>query len=168
MATMSAADLVPAERWAIVEILGRRKLAGRIKEERRYGAEGITVEVPRGRLIPVLGEAPVPAFLPPIFHPGAALYAVSEVSEAQAREAARSYEVDQTLELLGYEPLGDDNRVLSLTEKGRQYLKELEQEKLQQDEEEEDEEPTGPVRAALTPAPEAAEALETVAKEKTT
>jgi hypothetical protein len=66
---------VPAE-WAIVELLGHRRLAGRISEETRFGAVLLRLDVP-------IGEA-----WQTQYYSGAALYALTPCDEATARAVA--------------------------------------------------------------------------------
>lgn len=41
-----AVDAAPEYEWAIVEIMGHRKHAGRVREEERFGAKMLRVDVP--------------------------------------------------------------------------------------------------------------------------
>jgi hypothetical protein len=75
--------------WHIVEIMGRRKLAGMAQEVRRYGVDGISVE-------PLIGDA----LGPMQFYPGTSLFAVREVTEQEARAAAQGWECRQSLQLM--------------------------------------------------------------------
>ncbi len=76
--------------WGIVEILGRRKLAGRIWEEEHFGVKGLMVEVPQGD-----------KFLEPQFFTGASLFSVGPTTEEFARRTATGYDVRAALELVG-------------------------------------------------------------------
>lgn len=78
------------KKWGVVEVLGRRKLAGRIWEEERFGVKGLMVEVPQGD-----------DFLEPQFFTGASLFSVGFTPEEFARAVAGSYEVRAALELVG-------------------------------------------------------------------
>lgn len=64
--------------WALVEILGRVRRAGRVFEVTRYGVAGIVVQIPRAD----------GSFGPEEFYAGRALFSVHYLSEAEARRAA--------------------------------------------------------------------------------
>jgi hypothetical protein len=71
----------PEETWAIVEIMGHSKYAGRVSECQQFGAPLIRVEVP------AMGE--VPAFEK---HFGAAsIFAITPCTEEVARAAAARF-----------------------------------------------------------------------------
>lgn len=76
--------------WAIVEVMGHRKIAGRARSVRQFGIDGISIE-------PVIGEE----IGRPQFYPGGSLFAVHSVTEEQARRIAGSYEVRESLRALG-------------------------------------------------------------------
>lgn len=40
-------DVEPGFEWAIVEIMGHRKLFGRIREEERFGAKMLRIDIPK-------------------------------------------------------------------------------------------------------------------------
>ncbi len=47
--------------WAIVEIMGHRKCAGRVREEERFGAKMLRIDVPRLEAAPIAEEGkPIP------------------------------------------------------------------------------------------------------------
>jgi hypothetical protein len=45
-AAVNVADVAPGDEWAVVEIMGHRRLVGRVVSEERYGAKGIRIDVP--------------------------------------------------------------------------------------------------------------------------
>lgn len=47
MSTAEQTGTEPAFEWAIVEIMGHRKHAGRVREEERFGAKMLRVDVPK-------------------------------------------------------------------------------------------------------------------------
>jgi len=80
-----------SKQWAIVEILGRRKLPGRITEARRFGVEGVSVEV-------LLGPGQLSE---PQFYVGASLFSVRPVTQEMALREAGTWQVRDTLRELG-------------------------------------------------------------------
>lgn len=67
----------PWEGWAIVELLGHVRLAGRVSQEEQFGAKLGRIDIP---------QADGPAVTK--FFSGAALYAMTPVTEAVARAVA--------------------------------------------------------------------------------
>lgn len=76
--------------WTIVEIMGHRKIAGRAMPVRQFGIDGISIE-------PIVGDA----LGRPQFYPGGSLFAVHSVTEDDARRAAGTWDVRQSLQALG-------------------------------------------------------------------
>lgn len=72
------ADTTPAASWAVVELMGHRKLAGLVSEEIRFGAPMCRIDVPAN------GE--IAAFTQ--YYGGQAIYAMTPVSEQVARGVA--------------------------------------------------------------------------------
>lgn len=68
----------PAALWAIVELMGHRRIAGRVSEEQRYGVTLLRVDEPRAD----------GGFRSSLYG-GASLYGVHFVEEHEAREAAK-------------------------------------------------------------------------------
>lgn len=68
----------PAALWAIVELMGHRRIAGRVSEEQRYGVTLLRVDEPRAD----------GSFRSSLYG-GASLYGVHFVEEHEAREAAK-------------------------------------------------------------------------------
>lgn len=80
------------EFWAVVEINGRRQLAGLCRTLRRFGVEGLAIKVP---------EPDGETFLPEMFYPGHSLFSVLECNEGAARAAAtRSCDTEEFRRLL--------------------------------------------------------------------
>ncbi|TDR34706.1 hypothetical protein [Aquamicrobium defluvii] len=52
-----AVEAAPDFEWAIVEIMGHRKHAGRVREEERFGAKMLRVDVPKIEMIETMDEA---------------------------------------------------------------------------------------------------------------
>ena len=78
MTTESTIDDTPAASWAIVELMGHRKLAGLVSEEIRFGAPMCRIDVP------AIGE--VAAFTQ--YYGGQAIFSMTPVSEQVARGVA--------------------------------------------------------------------------------
>lgn len=81
--TTDAAELPDGE-YAIVELLGHRTLIGRIAEVERFGTKLLQIEpIYRGEL------------LPPVFHHGSSLYALTPCSRevANGRGATQDYQL---------------------------------------------------------------------------
>ena len=76
------ADTTPAASWAVVELMGHRKLAGLVSEEIRFGVPMCRIDVPAN------GE--IAAFTQ--LYGGASIYAMTPVSE----KAVRVLHVDDT------------------------------------------------------------------------
>ena len=72
------ADTTPAASWAVVELMGHRKLAGLVSEEIRFGVPMCRIDVPAN------GE--IAAFTQ--LYGGASIYAMTPVSEQVARGVA--------------------------------------------------------------------------------
>lgn len=77
----------PGEMWAVVEVMGHTRYAGRISQHTALGGALIRVEVPA--IINRDGIEEIPAF-EKLLAP-AALFAITPTSEALAREAARRF-----------------------------------------------------------------------------
>jgi hypothetical protein len=71
------------DEWAIVEIMGHLRRAGRICEVARFGANLLRVD------IPIPGEAEGETIFVSEFFSGASIYRLRPYSEEIAREAAR-------------------------------------------------------------------------------
>lgn len=67
-----------AEFWAIVELMGHVRMAGRLSEEERFGAKLGRLDIPRAD----------GSFLTQFFG-GGSVYRITPVSEELARQAAR-------------------------------------------------------------------------------
>lgn len=68
---------LPDGEYAIVELLGRRTLVGRIEEVERFGSKLLRIE-------PIFGGA----LLEPVYHHGTALYGLTPCSKATALRCA--------------------------------------------------------------------------------
>jgi hypothetical protein len=91
----AAAD-APAFEWAIVEIFGHRRHAGRAREEERFGSKMLRVDVP----VVVVDPEPSPEGLPIVrieryethFYGGSAIFSYTLTDEASVMRANRPYE----------------------------------------------------------------------------
>lgn len=104
------------EAWAVVELFGHQRIAGRLSEQIIGGCSFVRVDVPdqpaRERRGYLAAEGAVPAYTK-LFGQGA-IYAISIVSEDIARRTAAAlriqpviaYEVDSSRALAG--PAGDE------------------------------------------------------------
>jgi hypothetical protein len=72
----------PFEGWAILELMGHRKLAGILSEEEVAGAAMLRIDVP--------GEGET--IVATQFYAAAAIYAITPVTEEIARAVAQSYQ----------------------------------------------------------------------------
>jgi hypothetical protein len=89
------------EGWAIVEIFGQRRLAGFVREVEIFGSKMAQVEVPAlPEMKLVFGVAPA---LPPFVQrlAGAAIFSITEVSEAAALRAAANIRAHAPPEVAG-------------------------------------------------------------------
>ena len=73
----------PTEEWAIVEIMGHLRRAGRISEVQRYGATLLRVD------IPIAGDTEGETIFVSEFFSGGSIYRLRPCGEDVAREAAR-------------------------------------------------------------------------------
>lgn len=73
----------PFEAWAIVELFGHQKIAGRLTEQTIGGASFVRVDVPAYEDSPALTK----------LYTNGAIYGITFVSEQIARAAAQSYRV---------------------------------------------------------------------------
>lgn len=55
-----AVEAAPEYEWAVVEIMGHRKHAGRVREEERFGAKMLRVDVPTITIAPPAEEGGQP------------------------------------------------------------------------------------------------------------
>lgn len=58
----ATAGTEPEFEWAIVEIMGHRKHAGRVREEERFGAKMLRIDVPTLAVVPPAAEGEQPSF----------------------------------------------------------------------------------------------------------
>lgn len=72
-------DQTPPDVWAVVELMGHVKLAGRLSEEEKFGAKMGRLDVPQAD----------GTFVTKFFG-GASVYAVTVTTEAVARQVART------------------------------------------------------------------------------
>jgi hypothetical protein len=82
---MSDEQPIAEETWAIVEIMGHVRWAGRVSEVTKFGCVGILIEVP---VDPGIGG---PSFVPR-FYAGGSIYGFTPVPEAYARKIAAQME----------------------------------------------------------------------------
>ncbi|WP_276200246.1 hypothetical protein [Chelatococcus sp. XZ-Ab1] len=71
--------------WAVVELFGHRRLSGRVREEERFGAKMLRID------IPVKGEPAVNGWTTQ-FYGGAAIFSVTFTDEAAVMRINRPYE----------------------------------------------------------------------------
>jgi len=71
---------VAYEGWAIVELMGHRRLAGYVREAAQFGTAMIRIDIPAERE----GEQPITQF-----YGGSSIYCLSPVSEETARAVAQ-------------------------------------------------------------------------------
>lgn len=89
--------------WAVVEVFGHRRHAGRIREEERFGAKMLRIDVP------VDGD-PVAKGWRTHFYGGASLFSVSPCDRDAALKANKPYAPPVRLSLTHREPdEGDDD-----------------------------------------------------------
>lgn len=83
----------PPEEWAIVEIMGHRRLAGRIQQVSRFGADMLRIDRPMqdGTFVTE-------------FYGGSSLYAVRPTTEELARAAEQSWNDPRPIAPLNYRP----------------------------------------------------------------
>ena len=84
----TANDAAPFE-WAIVEIFGHRKLAGRTREEERFGAKMLRIDVPT--IVIGDGDALVVSGWTTSFYGGASIFSFSLTDEATVFRANKPY-----------------------------------------------------------------------------
>lgn len=85
----------PVEMWAIVELFGHSKIAGRLSEQNLAGAAFLRVDVPEVRYERMGWQGGGEETLPPfsrLYHPNA-VYGIVPTSEERARAAALAFRV---------------------------------------------------------------------------
>lgn len=98
--------------WAIVEVFGHRRHAGRIREEERFGAKMLRIDVPvfeaiRGMTPPVIDGTPRWETL---WYGGSSIFSLSLTDEATVMRANKPYESPYRLRVPDLTPedeLGD-------------------------------------------------------------
>lgn len=87
MADQNADDLQPDDgwEWAIVEIFGHRRLAGRAREEERFGAKMLRIDVPQK------GDPDAHGWVSH-YYGGSSLFSYTPTDEATALRANRPYD----------------------------------------------------------------------------
>ena len=73
-------EQVKFEAWAIIELFGKTKLAGKVVEKRLFGADFCEITVPAVGSIPEWRKS----------YNASAIYAITEVSESEAKRLATS------------------------------------------------------------------------------
>lgn len=81
----AAIDLEPKFEWAIVEIFGHRRHAGRTIEEERFGAKMLRVDVP-------IDGAPETKGWRTFYYSGGAIFSFTLTDEASVLKANKTYE----------------------------------------------------------------------------
>ena len=83
------------EKWAIVELLGHRKVAGLVTEEINFGTPLLRVDIPEVPACPpdmfTSGQPPVPAFTQ--YYGGSSIYSLTPVTEEIARRFSAALRV---------------------------------------------------------------------------
>lgn len=88
------------EGWAIVEIMGHRRIAGRVSEVEMYGTRMLRVDVPAG------GDDPAGVDYVTQFYSGSAIYCVTPATEETARKASAACESVQPIKTWEMPALG--------------------------------------------------------------
>ena len=86
-----------SERWAIVEVMGHRRLAGRISEASFAGAQFVKVETP---LFPEGFTSPQTVKMVEQLYSPASIFAITPCDEATARRYAKAW----SYQVAGYLP----------------------------------------------------------------
>ena len=86
--------------WAIVEVFGHRRHSGRIREEERFGAKMLRIDVPTN------GD-PLAHGWVTHWYGGASIFSLTLTDEASALRANKPYEPPSRYALTG--PEGDDD-----------------------------------------------------------
>ena len=89
--------------WAVVEIMGFRKLAGRTRQEERFGAKMLRIDIPNK------GD-PVAHGWTTQFYGGSAIFSFTLADEATCLRANKPYEPPARLALSG--PQDDEEGIL--------------------------------------------------------
>ena len=82
--------------WAVIELFGHQKIAGRVKMVEQLGAPFLRVDVPK--VEPILDDMQGVAFTR-FFNPKA-IYAINPCDEAAAKHAARYYRPEPVTEIV--------------------------------------------------------------------
>ena len=77
---MAEKDIIPFEGYAIIELMGHRRLAGYVREEPHFGTNMLRIDVPGP-------DGPAVATQ---FYGGGAVYCVTPCTEKMARDVAAS------------------------------------------------------------------------------
>lgn len=103
-------DETPYE-WAIVEVYGHRKHAGRTREEERFGSKMLRVDIPTVEIVPAEGETRASTKVTrwtTQYYGGAAIFSFTPCDEATVMRINRPYEMAARLEYRA-EDYGDDD-----------------------------------------------------------
>jgi hypothetical protein len=87
--------------WAVVEIFGHRRHAGRTREEERFGSKMLRIDVP------VKGDPDANGWQTH-YYGGAAIFSFALTDEATALKANKPYEPPSRLALTGPDGYADD------------------------------------------------------------
>lgn len=88
--------------WMVVEVMGHRKHAGRTREEERFGAKFLRVDVPNK------GDPGVHGWTTH-YYPPASLFGFTPAEEAACLRANKPYEAPTRL-ALAYDEVDEDDR----------------------------------------------------------
>lgn len=77
---MAESDIIPFEGWAIIELMGHRRLAGYVREEPHFGTSMLRIDVPGPEGAPIATQ----------FYGGGSIYCVTATTEEMARRVALS------------------------------------------------------------------------------
>ncbi|MBB3937719.1 hypothetical protein [Aureimonas phyllosphaerae] len=100
----------PAADWMIIEVFGHRRHAGRVREEERFGAKMLRIDIPKVERIDLPGdERPVPSVTVTSwtthFYGGAAIFSATFTDEASVLRMNTPYVAPSRMSLPA--PIGD-------------------------------------------------------------
>lgn len=106
----------PEFEFMVVEIFGHRRHAGRVREEERFGAKMLRIDIPKVERVELPGEdGPVPALATiswtSHFYGGAAVFSVTPTDEATVLRMNAPYVAPSRMSLPApAEPRDDDDQ----------------------------------------------------------
>lgn len=114
---MESATIMPAEaaeddgfEWAIVEVFGHRRHAGRAREEERFGAKMLRIDIPKYAWMQAEGVPPELQVVSQTthFYGGASIFSYSLTDEATARKINTLYLSPPHKAISAQEPSGGE------------------------------------------------------------